>query len=147
MRPSNHSRGIKRWINDKILPWKRGFGRGPAAILWLSSLSLLVDTTRIATSLLRKNRKSSNIDPHSFYLFLCLFFADQLSLTQSQSLPPLMGLPTQRRLQTHSANGIVPLRLMPSSSLRWWNFPHSETSGKSTPLLGYSESEVCRYRW
>jgi len=39
-----------------------------------------MDTTRIATSLLRKNRKSSNINPHSFYLFLCLLFADQIKL-------------------------------------------------------------------
>ena len=50
----------------------------------LPSLSLLVDTTRIATSLLRKNHKSSNIDPHSFYLFLCLLFNDQI-------LAPLPG--------------------------------------------------------
>ena len=43
----------------------------------LSSLSLLMDTTRTATLLLRKNRKSSNIGPHYLYLFLCLLFADQ----------------------------------------------------------------------
>jgi len=36
-----------------------------------------VNTTCIATSLLWKNRKSSNIDPHSFYIFLCLHFVDQ----------------------------------------------------------------------
>ena len=40
--------------------------------LSVPSLSLLVDTAHRATSLLRKNRKSCNIDPHSFYLFLCL---------------------------------------------------------------------------
>ena len=50
----------------------------------LPSLSLLVDTTRIATSLIRKNHKSSNINPHSFYLFLCLLFVDQI-------LAPLPG--------------------------------------------------------
>ena len=49
-----------------------------------SSLSLLVDTTRIATLLLRKNHKSSNINPHSFYIFLYLLFADQI-------LAPLPG--------------------------------------------------------
>ena len=50
----------------------------------LPSLSLLVDTTRRATMLLRKNRKNSNFDPHFLHLFLCLLFANQI-------LAPLPG--------------------------------------------------------
>ena len=61
----------------------------------LLSLSLLVDTTRRATLLLRKNRKSSNIDPHSFTSFCACFLpitTPHKFPTESQGM--LISLPT-----------------------------------------------------
>ena len=37
----------------------------------------------------RKNRKSSNIVPYSFYLFLCLLFADQPTVIFLTVVPPV----------------------------------------------------------
>jgi len=65
----------------------------------LSSLSLLVDTTRLATSLLQRNRKSSNIDPH-FFTYSCACFLPitfQKTINQEWSITPDMTILSQFR--------------------------------------------------
>ena len=79
-KPTNQSTKSKKSLNNTCFHFNSLFETkdffftlNNEAASKLSSLSLLVDTTRIATLLVRKNRKSSNIDPH-FFTYFCTCF-------------------------------------------------------------------------